>query len=277
MSYKATVFNVMIASPGDVAQERAIIRSVIHEWNAIHSASRNIVLLPVGWETHSSPEMGESPQKIINTQVLKDCDLLIGVFWTRIGTATDEHSSGTVEEIEEHIATNKPAMLYFSSQPVSPDSVEPGQYEGVKTFRQSCQTRGLYESYDSLTEFKEKLHRQLQLKLNQHELFKDIEPDNVVVDLPPSLKIPSLSRESLILLKEASEDPHGTIMLIKTIGRTSLSVNRKEMIETQERREIAKWESAVQQLLTEGLIVDRGYKGEIFEITNEGYTVADSI
>ncbi|MFH4621427.1 hypothetical protein [Vibrio furnissii] len=58
MSFEAKVFNVMIASPGDVSSERAIIRDVIYEWNAVHSETRNIVLLPVGWETHSSPEMG---------------------------------------------------------------------------------------------------------------------------------------------------------------------------------------------------------------------------
>jgi len=40
MSYNAHVFNVMIASPGDVASERSIIRDVIYEWNAIHSKSR---------------------------------------------------------------------------------------------------------------------------------------------------------------------------------------------------------------------------------------------
>lgn len=91
MSYSAVTFNVMIASPGDVASERTIVRDVIYEWNAVHSNARNIVLLPIGWESHSSPEMGASPQTIINNQVLAKCDLLIGVFWTRIGTATDDY------------------------------------------------------------------------------------------------------------------------------------------------------------------------------------------
>jgi len=48
MSYIATTFNVMIASPGDVASERAMIRDAVYEWNAVHSISRKIVLLPVG-------------------------------------------------------------------------------------------------------------------------------------------------------------------------------------------------------------------------------------
>ena len=87
MSYISRVFNVMIASPGDVVSERTIIRDVIYVWNEVHSESRNIVLMPIGWESHSSPEMGGSPQAIINKQVLYKCDFLVGVFWTRIGRA----------------------------------------------------------------------------------------------------------------------------------------------------------------------------------------------
>ncbi|MFH0808929.1 MAG: DUF4062 domain-containing protein, partial [Pseudomonadota bacterium] len=88
MSYDARVFSVMIASPGDVEDERKIVADVIYEWNAVHSRNRKIVLLPVGWESHSSPEMGGRPQEIINRQVLDKCDLLVGVFWTRLGTET---------------------------------------------------------------------------------------------------------------------------------------------------------------------------------------------
>ena len=40
MSYPATVFSVMIASPGDVGAERAIAREVIAEWNAVHAKTR---------------------------------------------------------------------------------------------------------------------------------------------------------------------------------------------------------------------------------------------
>lgn len=66
MSYDAKVFNVMIASPGDVASERNIVREMLYEWNAVHSQTRKIVLLPVGWESHASPEMGKRAQEITN-------------------------------------------------------------------------------------------------------------------------------------------------------------------------------------------------------------------
>ena len=277
MSYNATVFNVMIASPGDVASERSIIRDVIYEWNTVHSESRNIVLLPIGWESHSSPEMGSSPQEIINNQILDRCDLLVGVFWTRIGTPTNNYISGTVEEIEKHIDSSKPSMLYFSSQPVAIDTVDINQIKELKKFKQSCQKRGLYEEYDSHTDFKEKFYHHLQLKLNEHPLFKDIKSESIGVIVESSTQLPSLRNEARTLLKEASLDPHGSILCIRHMSGTDIKTNGKNLIPSQERREVAKWEEALAELVREDLIVDRGYKGEVFEVTNLGYQIADMI
>lgn len=267
----------MIASPGDVASERSITRDVIYEWNAVHSKARNIVLLPIGWESHSSPEMGNSPQEIINNQILDKCDFLIGVFWTRIGTPTNDYASGTVEEIEKHIESGKPAMLYFSSQPVAMDTVDIEQIKELKKFKESCQSRGLYEGYDSHSDFKEKLYRHLQLKLNEHPLFKDIQSESIGEVVSSNTQLPSLTKEARILLKEASLDPHGNIIHAQYIGGTDIQTNGKNLIATQERREVAKWESALEELLDNGLLVERGHEGEIFEVSNLGYQVADMI
>jgi hypothetical protein len=88
VSYPATIVNVMIASPSDVPQERRIARDVIAEWNTIHARDRRTVLMPIGWETHSVRDTGDRPQAIINGQLLKDADLLVVMFWTRIGSPT---------------------------------------------------------------------------------------------------------------------------------------------------------------------------------------------
>src|SRR5882757_9688453 len=109
MSYNATIFNVMIASPGDVTVERNLAREAIHEWNAIHSVSRGIALMPIGWETHSHPSMEDRAQGVLNKQILNEADLLVAMFWTRIGTPTGEAVSGSVEEIERHISAGKSA------------------------------------------------------------------------------------------------------------------------------------------------------------------------
>ena len=53
----------MIASPGDVAEERDLIRTVIHDWNDVNAETSNVMLAAVGWETHSSPELGTRPRR----------------------------------------------------------------------------------------------------------------------------------------------------------------------------------------------------------------------
>jgi hypothetical protein len=276
MSYKATVFKVMIASPGDVLKERKLIREVLHEWNDIHSEMRKIVLLPVAWETHSSPDMGDRPQAIINRQ-LKDCDILVGVFWTRIGTATGEYPSGTVEEIEEHIKKEKPTMLYFSSAPVRPDSVDPDQYSELKKFKDSCESRGLYQTYSDIDEFKGTFNRHLGLKLNTPYFTELLQSYTESVEESANSNMPKLSREAQILLKEATEDRHGYIIRSETMSGYYITSNDKNIVTADDPRKQATWEGAIEELEKFRLIKDQGSKREVFSVTREGFEIADSI
>lgn len=166
MPFNTSTYRVMIASPGDVEAERRIARNVVHAWNNLHSLNTNIVLLPVAWETHSFPDMGDRPQAIINKQILRDCDLLIGIFWSRVGTPTGQAASGTVEEINEHIAAGKPAMIYFSARPLPPDKLDKEQYDHLCIFREKCSKAGLVEQFKSRPDFERKLTSQLALSIN---------------------------------------------------------------------------------------------------------------
>lgn len=166
MSFKATVYRILIASPGDVGEERDIIPDVINEWNAVSAFATKIILMPVKWETHTSPLLGGRPQSIINEQIVKDADLLVGVFWTRIGTATGEAISGTAEEIQHFVEGGKPVMLYFSQSPVDPDKIDIRQFSTLKTFKEKMRLRGLTESYVGTTDFRQKFTRQLAINLN---------------------------------------------------------------------------------------------------------------
>jgi len=60
MSYKATVIPVMIASPGDVADEREIIRSIIHDWNDVNAEASGVMLARNwGQVYHCTNSLGE--------------------------------------------------------------------------------------------------------------------------------------------------------------------------------------------------------------------------
>jgi hypothetical protein len=277
MPYNAAVIKVMIASPSDVYSERNVIREVLYEWNAINSDTRRVVLLPVAWETHSVPEMGDRPQAIINRKLLSDCDLLVGVFWTRIGTPTGEYESGTAEEIHEHIKAGKPAMLYFSSMPVLPDSVDSAQFSKLKDFKDWCQTNGLYETYSNINEFRTKFNRQLQLKLNKEYFIKisqSSSKDGIILEssLP---NIPDMTREAQILLKEASLAQDGIIFQLHFLGGFEVQSNGKSFGDSTNSRDQAIWEGAIDELEKLGLIKDKGYKRELFGITRKGYEIAE--
>lgn len=157
MPIEVKLYRILIASPGDVSKERAIVREEIARWNAINSETMKIVLLPTGWETDATPDLKERGQAIINRQLVDNCDLLIGVFWTRIGTPTPEAESGTVEEIERAAAEGRRCIVYFSDQPVSLSTVDQEQYEKLKQYKEELNLRGLTCSYKETSEFKEKV------------------------------------------------------------------------------------------------------------------------
>ena len=281
MSYDARVFNVMIASPSDVASEREIVREVIYDWNAVHSERENIVLLPVGWESHSSPEMGARPQEIINRQTLDGCDLLVGIFGTRIGTDTGEYESGTIEEIERHNALGKPAMLYFSKRLGDSDTFDSDQYAKLEELKKDYERRGLYEVYDDDVDFKDKFYRQLEIKVNGHKIFQfQREGINSGLEMEElESNIPQLSDEAKVLLKTASQDSYGYIVYETSANGTAIQSGDNEFSDTniipdQSPRVLARWRAALKELKEADLLENNG---RYFQITDHGYTVADTI
>ncbi len=203
MARAATVYDILIASPGDVARERELVRNVIHNWNVLHGRRRGCVLEPVMWETHSAPEFGDRPQAIINRQIVDTCDALIGVFWTRLGTPTGAGPSGTVEEIERFAGSKKPVMLYFGSRSVDLNQVDAEQLTGLRRFRDDCKSRGLLEEYRDLDELRQKVARALEHLVDSLLAATDLAVDpavpgerarQTVVELRRMLKRLELSR-----------------------------------------------------------------------------------
>ena len=278
MAYSATVCNLMIASPGDIQHERNIVREVAHEWNAINSSLRRAVLLPRGWDTHSTPLLGERPQSIINWQVGKDSDLLVAVFWTRLGTPTGLAPSGTVEEIEEHIKADKPALIYFCTAPVAQATFDAEQYDALMAFKDSCKQRGLLETYDNASEFREKVRRQISIVMNTHRYFVSklqlgAGADDIPLVASPT-SAPSLSKEAAELLLAAVAGD-GTVLVAAWLGGSTVQVNETNFVEQGNPRSRAVWESAVQELVDRVFLQPVGDKGEVFQVTRQGYEAAD--
>jgi len=267
----------MIASPSDVLKERNIASEVVYYWNTLISQKNRIVLLPICWETHSAPLMGARAQEVINKLVTDKADLLVGIFWTRIGTKTGDFESGTIEEIERHIENGKPAMLYFSDAPVRLDSVDKDQYEKLQDFKQRCLCKGLVETFDSIEDFRDKLKQHISLTIDSNPYFEvSIEthaeiPEQNINPFEELISILSVKAKELLIDCAKTER---SILLLKFLGNRFM-LQADKAYEGKGQRELAMWESVLNELESNDLIKDTSYKGESFDLTNKGYEFAD--
>src|ERR1035441_5060081 len=161
MPTRSDTYRVLIASPSDLAEERRAATEAVHEWNAQHATAASTVLLPVKWETHAMPQSGVRPQDPLNRQLVSGSDILIGMFWTKLGTSTGVAESGTVEEIDQFVAAGRPALLYFSSRPIDPILIDLKQYRKLRSFKAATYKKALVGSFSTTAELREMLLRAL--------------------------------------------------------------------------------------------------------------------
>jgi hypothetical protein len=171
MPRTVTLIRIFIASPSDVAPERASLERVINELNATLASSLNIRFELLTWETHTYPSVGADPQDAINSQIGDDYDVFIGVLGTHFGTETGRAGSGTEEEFDrvysrwEANPQQVRIMFYLKDAPIRPSEIDISQYARVLAFRQKLQDRGvLYHTYTDADSFPDvvRIHLGLQ-------------------------------------------------------------------------------------------------------------------
>lgn len=169
MSFPAKVYKVMIASPSDTISEREIVRRVLSRWNARYAEEKHIILLPIGWDTDSAPDAGIQAQDYLNKTLVDQCDVLIGIFYSRIGTETRNSISGTVEEVFRNIDRRRPTMVYFSKKPLPPD-VDLTQQQKLREFKAKMMEEGLCGEYSSDSDFEKQLYDHIQIKIQEQRI-----------------------------------------------------------------------------------------------------------
>ena len=163
MSFKAEVLNVFIASPFDVQSRRDEIESAIFQWNKEHAKDLQTILLPRRWESDVAPGYNAiDAQQVINQNLLNNCDLLIGVFWTKLGTPTTNFPSGTLEEIETFHAQGKDVMVYFVDDDV-PTTTDFNEFQKVQDFKTSFREKHLAFKYE-----KSRIASDLLIKIREY-------------------------------------------------------------------------------------------------------------
>lgn len=85
-----------------------------------------------------------------------------------------------------------------------------------------------------------------------------------------------LSVESIELLKNASQDPNGMILKVKSFSGLTVQTNGLNFVESKAAREEARWESALEELYKYDLVKGNS-KNDVFTLTKKGFEAADKI
>lgn len=107
------------------------------------------------WRQHSAAEHGVRPQESLNKQLVDESDLLIALFWHRLGTDTGEAESGTVEEIERATANDAYVAVLRCTRDVPPDQLDTQQLERLNDYCGGLQSESLILEFRESDELRE--------------------------------------------------------------------------------------------------------------------------
>lgn len=178
------VKRVFLASPGDLGEERALIRDVVENVNRYVAPKLGYHVDLLGWED-TLPGHGR-PQALINTDV-DICDLFIGVLWKRWGSPPDnenKYTSGFEEEYQRAMhrceASGSPEVCLYLKDIDEELSADPG--EGLKKvieFREmlTSQKRVFYKDFSSPLDIQTYVRNKLDdFLLSEHYKAQQTEP-----------------------------------------------------------------------------------------------------
>ncbi len=86
-----------------------------------------------------------------------------------------------------------------------------------------------------------------------------------------------LSDEAKVLLREASQDTGGNLLVSQTNGGMELSTNGEHFVKTKDSRQKSLWIAALEELSDRGLVEDRRGSGQVLSVTHTGFKVADEL
>ncbi|CAN5752483.1 hypothetical protein BH23GEM5_BH23GEM5_13260 [soil metagenome] len=218
MPRQETVLRVLVASPSDLAEERAYLEEIVRELNLIWSRDLGIRLDLVRWETHAVPGFSSDAQEVINQAIGDDYDIFIGLMWKRYGTPTGRAGSGTVEEFERAYrryvedSSQIRIMFYFKDTPVSPSELDPVQLAKIIEFRAQLRSLGGVDwGFISRDEFGSLLRVHLSSQIQHWK--KALETENATPGPAHAPPKPAVAPD--MLPQDGDESEYGLIELME--------------------------------------------------------------
>jgi hypothetical protein len=273
--YTAKVIEILIASPGDVKEEREAAWEIVLDWNRKYTRRHKIVLLPRMWELDATPQLGSDPQAAVNEQLVETTDILVGILWTRLGTPTPRSRSGTVEEITKFLDSKRPGILYFSSRQTDPHIIDFSQFQAVKDFRSEIRNKALCGQFSDLEDFKKQFSDHLDNTV--HRYFRGAEDDQEASIVAPQTRVPQIGGKALCILKAVAQAPDRRLTRMRQAqGVVVISCGQRIFNTPGDHRSTVAWESAINELLQNDFCKELS-EGRLYEITDAGYQYVEEV
>jgi len=161
------ILQLALCGPGDVSAETMIAQEVIEAWNQVNRDTLNCEIRAVHWSTDAVPSMRARGQQVINWELIDNADLLVAIFWRRLGTPTGLHESGTAEEVRRAQARDIEVMVYFSNIEDVRTEPDPEQWEKLQAFRSQAMEAGLVWTFRGRSEFRKLFAEHLNKKAHE--------------------------------------------------------------------------------------------------------------
>lgn len=273
--FVANTYRIMLGSPSDIQEEIGIAKKIILDWSCLNAETYNVVLLPLHWQDNSYPGYGFHPQKILDRQLVDKSDMLVCIFGSKIGTATDTSDSGSIEEIEEHVKNGKPVMIFFK-QNVDITLITPESLLKLQEFKSRIGTKALWCEYKDIIDFTENFKKALILFINEHWLIH-----RELISDKSSAKV-SFSDDELKIFYRWANDLYDTPYShnVYVGGRTEIHLAHEFGLVLSTKQEKAWWEDFIDRLRTLEYIKFDKYDSSmhpLYKITAKGYKFAETI
>ncbi len=274
---RGNIYRVMIGSPSDIVDEIKAAKRIILEWSCLNAEAHNVVVLPLHWKENAYPGVGKHPQKMLDKQLVEKSDMLVCIFGSRIGTATDTSDSGSIEEIEEHIKAGKQVMIFFKKSTEDIYTIDKDQLDKLRQFREDYKGKALWIDYEDVREFEDLFQQKLVLFINANWLNADIDAMEQEHD-----KQVGFSEEELQIFAHWAQDNTGTPYTHMTFmgNRTEIHLAYKYGVTLHTPQEKAQWEDFMERLCALDYIrldnYDK-YNHPLYKITAKGYEFGKSL
>jgi hypothetical protein len=161
------IWRILVSSPSDVSLELSALRFAVETTNrALEASGKDLRLQYYRWKTDVSPGAHETDIQLLIDASLRfeDADIVVGIFWKRLGSPVYDAPSGCAHEIrlahEAWKKSGRPRILaYFNQEPVSLTSLAEAE-NCVELFRfkeELKERKILFREYDGEREFERAL------------------------------------------------------------------------------------------------------------------------